>query len=79
MLTIKNSKAFKKIQSIGTDCTGETLYSLIFNEESEYYIPNLPEISIANVEIFSDKIIFWDYCSKGYMVFRDNTFKIEEE
>ena len=79
MLTIKNTKLFKKIQSIGVLSSGETLFSLIIDKKSEYYIPDLPLIDIANVEIFSDRIIFLDRCSQGCQVFRDNTFKIEEE
>ena len=80
MLTIKNSKVFKKIQSLKCSLSsGEEIFKLLTDRNNEYYISNLPVIDLARVNIFSDRIVFLDYCSQGVRVFRDNSFSIEEE
>lgn len=79
MLTIKNTKLFNYIQEIHVIYSKYSLLEIITNKESEFYISCLPVIDVRDVVIHSDCIIFYDRGFSGMGIFRDNTFKIEEE
>ena len=79
MLTIKNTKLFRYMQDTHAALPSFSLFQIMTDEKSEFYMPNIPNIDFDGVEIYSDRIIFYDHGYSGIGIRRDNTFKIEEE